>query len=293
MTLEGRRPGLGRFDALALAAVLVARRAPAPAGHRRTRPRSTPTRATTCSRSRAFTREGVVPLLGPKTSVGEFHHGAFYYFLLAPAAAISDDDPGRGHRLARPHRDRRGRAHVVARPLDRRPARRAPRGAASSPCPRRRSRNRPSSGTRTRSPCSPRSRSPRRGEGARPAAPAGGPLAVGAAGAVVQLHVLGLVFLIAIFASRCWSCAATAAAWRGILGGLGIVALLFTPLVDPRADHGLPRDAPVLDYFASGGAQSRRSRLGAPVHAAPDRRLADRRARDRRAARQPHWCSRR
>jgi 4-amino-4-deoxy-L-arabinose transferase-like glycosyltransferase len=41
----------------------------------------------------AFTREGVVPLLGPKTSVGEFHHGAFYYFLLAPAAALSNDDP--------------------------------------------------------------------------------------------------------------------------------------------------------------------------------------------------------
>ena len=29
----------------------------------------------------AFTRDGVVPLLGPKTSVGEFHHGTFYYFL--------------------------------------------------------------------------------------------------------------------------------------------------------------------------------------------------------------------
>src|SRR5262249_6861225 len=41
----------------------------------------------------AFTRDGDVPLLGPKTSVGEFHHGAFYYFLLAPAAAVSDDDP--------------------------------------------------------------------------------------------------------------------------------------------------------------------------------------------------------
>ena len=41
----------------------------------------------------AFTRDGLVPLLGPKTSVGEFHHGAFYYFLLAPAAAISNGDP--------------------------------------------------------------------------------------------------------------------------------------------------------------------------------------------------------
>ena len=41
----------------------------------------------------AFTRDGVVPLLGPRTSVGEFHHGAFYYFLLAPAAALSNGDP--------------------------------------------------------------------------------------------------------------------------------------------------------------------------------------------------------
>jgi hypothetical protein len=41
----------------------------------------------------AFTRDGVVPLLGPKTSVGEFHHGAFYYFLLAPASALSNGDP--------------------------------------------------------------------------------------------------------------------------------------------------------------------------------------------------------
>jgi 4-amino-4-deoxy-L-arabinose transferase-like glycosyltransferase len=41
----------------------------------------------------SFTRDGVVPLLGPKTSVGEFHHGAFYYYLLAPSAAISGGDP--------------------------------------------------------------------------------------------------------------------------------------------------------------------------------------------------------
>ena len=41
----------------------------------------------------AFTRDGVVPLLGPKTSVGEFHHGAFYYYLLAPSAAMSGGDP--------------------------------------------------------------------------------------------------------------------------------------------------------------------------------------------------------
>jgi hypothetical protein len=40
-----------------------------------------------------FTRDGVFPLLGPPTSIGDFHHGAFYYLLLAPVAAISHSDP--------------------------------------------------------------------------------------------------------------------------------------------------------------------------------------------------------
>ena len=34
-----------------------------------------------------------IPLLGPPTSIGDFHHGALYYFLLAPFAWISNDDP--------------------------------------------------------------------------------------------------------------------------------------------------------------------------------------------------------
>lgn len=36
---------------------------------------------------------GRVPLLGPPTSIGDFHHGVLYYLLLAPAAAISGPDP--------------------------------------------------------------------------------------------------------------------------------------------------------------------------------------------------------
>ena len=36
---------------------------------------------------------GEVPLLGPKTSIGTFHHGAVYYYLLAPAAFLSGADP--------------------------------------------------------------------------------------------------------------------------------------------------------------------------------------------------------
>ena len=34
----------------------------------------------------AFVSHGVVPLLGPSTSIGNVHHGALYYYLLAPAA---------------------------------------------------------------------------------------------------------------------------------------------------------------------------------------------------------------
>ncbi|MGH2465403.1 MAG: glycosyltransferase family 39 protein, partial [Candidatus Limnocylindrales bacterium] len=36
----------------------------------------------------------VVPLVGPPTSIGDLHHGVLYYFLLAPFAWISGDDPG-------------------------------------------------------------------------------------------------------------------------------------------------------------------------------------------------------
>ncbi len=42
---------------------------------------------------RAFVLDGRIPLLGPPTSIGGFHHGALYYFLLAPAAAVSNADP--------------------------------------------------------------------------------------------------------------------------------------------------------------------------------------------------------
>jgi 4-amino-4-deoxy-L-arabinose transferase-like glycosyltransferase len=43
---------------------------------------------------RSFVRDGVVPLLGPPTSIGDFHHGAMYYWLLVPAAFVGrGDDP--------------------------------------------------------------------------------------------------------------------------------------------------------------------------------------------------------
>ncbi len=41
---------------------------------------------------RALVRDGVVPLLGPPTSLGDVHHGALYYYLLAPAAFLTGGD---------------------------------------------------------------------------------------------------------------------------------------------------------------------------------------------------------
>lgn len=40
-----------------------------------------------------FISGGDWPLLGPPTSIGNFHHGALYYYLLAPAAWLGGSDP--------------------------------------------------------------------------------------------------------------------------------------------------------------------------------------------------------
>ena len=53
----------------------------------------TRTRGTTCWSSPGFLGRGEVPLLGPPTSIGTFHHGAVYYYLLAPAVAVFGPDP--------------------------------------------------------------------------------------------------------------------------------------------------------------------------------------------------------
>ncbi len=41
---------------------------------------------------RALVRDGTIPLLGPPTSLGDVHHGAFYYYLLSPAALLTGGD---------------------------------------------------------------------------------------------------------------------------------------------------------------------------------------------------------
>jgi hypothetical protein len=41
---------------------------------------------------RALVRDGIIPLLGPPTSIGDVHHGAWYYYLLSPAAFLTRGD---------------------------------------------------------------------------------------------------------------------------------------------------------------------------------------------------------
>ena len=41
---------------------------------------------------RVMVQDGIVPLLGPPTSIGDVHHGAWYYYLLSPAAAVTGGD---------------------------------------------------------------------------------------------------------------------------------------------------------------------------------------------------------
>ena len=38
---------------------------------------------------RAMVQDGIVPLVGPPTSIGDLHHGPWYYYVLSPAAALS------------------------------------------------------------------------------------------------------------------------------------------------------------------------------------------------------------
>ena len=204
----------------------------------------------------AFTRDGVIPLLGPKTSVGEFHHGAFYYFLLAPAAAVSNRDPvvvtgfiallGIGAValtwwLAR---------SIATRMTDARTGSLAGFLAglmlAVSPAAIDES-------TFIWNP-NPIAFFAMLSIGAAWRARTGGrpawwAVAIGAAGAVTQLHVLGVVFLIAILALGLLELRRDRAIGFALLGGLGIVVLLFVPLLAHELQNGFDETRGVLDYL--------------------------------------------
>jgi Dolichyl-phosphate-mannose-protein mannosyltransferase len=213
-----------------------------------------------------FTRDGVWPLLGPKTSVGEFHHGAFYYYLLAPVAAISNDDPvvvtawiallGIGAVMLT-----WWLARAIAGPAAG-PLAGALAGMLLAISPAAIDEStfiwnpnpiaffavlalgaawRAHSGVGRMSP----------GRIALWWA-----LAIGAAGAVTQLHVLGAVFLIAIGGLALLEIRRSRAALAGIAGGLAIVALLFLPLAIHELQTGFAESRLMLDYLQHGDSGS-------------------------------------
>ena len=74
---------------------------------------------------RTFVRDGLVPLLGPPTSIGDVHHGAWYYYLLSRRGLpTGGDSPLAVVVLIAVGRDRGGRRRLVARAIDRRAGRR-------------------------------------------------------------------------------------------------------------------------------------------------------------------------
>ena len=198
----------------------------------------------------AFTRDGVVPLLGPKTSVGDFHHGAFYYFLLAPSAALSNGEPvavtlflallgiaavALTWWLAR----------SIAGPLA---------GAlaglllAVSPAAIEQSTfiwNPNPIGFFAALALATAWR-------ARSGNPAWWAVALGAAGAVVQLHVLGVVFLVAIVVIALLELRRDRRVLPGLLAGISLIAIVFLPLMVHELQTGFLETQRVIAYVRGG-----------------------------------------
>ncbi|MBI2781856.1 MAG: phospholipid carrier-dependent glycosyltransferase [Chloroflexi bacterium] len=210
----------------------------------------------------AFTRDGVVPLLGPKTSVGDFHHGAFYYFLLAPAAAISNGDPvavtafiallgigavGLTWWLARAIGG--PLAGLIAGVL-----------LALSPAAIEESTfiwNPNPIGFFAVLALAAAWRAHVRGKVASRRVTAGWwAVAIGAAGAVTQLHLLGVVFLIAILGLSVLEARGNRGALIGIIGGLAVVGVLFLPLLAYELQNGFRETGLLLDYLRGGGGEA-------------------------------------
>jgi 4-amino-4-deoxy-L-arabinose transferase-like glycosyltransferase len=208
----------------------------------------------------AFTRDGVWPLLGPKTSAGDFHHGAFYYYLLAPAAAISNDDPV----IVTAWIALLGIAAVVLTWWFARAVGGPLAGAlaglllAISPAAIDEStfiwNPNPiaffavlSMGAAWHA-HSNAATLPRRRVAAWWA------VAIGSAGAVMQLHVLGAVFLIAIGFLALLEVRRNRAALIGIAGGAAIVALLYVPWFIHELQHDWSETRLMVAYLLGGEA---------------------------------------
>ena len=210
----------------------------------------------------AFTRDGVIPLLGPKTSVGEFHHGAFYYFLLAPSAWLSGSDPvavtafiallGIGA-VALTWWLARSIGGSLAGLLAGLLLAVSPAGIEES--------------TFIWNP-NPIAffavlalAAAWQGRATRHAR--WWALAIGAAGAVVQLHVLGVVFFVAILAIAIVELRRNRAILAAIAGGLVVTAILFLPLLAHELQTGFLETRRLLDYVRAGD----QSQLGGPATA--------------------------
>jgi 4-amino-4-deoxy-L-arabinose transferase-like glycosyltransferase len=198
-----------------------------------------------------FTHDGIVPLLGPKTSVADFHHGAFYYFLLAPAAALSNSDPV----IVTAFIALLGIASValtwwLARAIGGSLAgflaglllAVSPAGIEQS--------------TFIWNP-NPIAFFAVLALAAAWRARTGGraawwAVAIGAAGAVVQLHVLGMVFLIGMLAIGALELRRDRRVTVALLGGLGVVVLVFAPLIVHELQTGFLETRRVLDWLAAG-----------------------------------------
>jgi hypothetical protein len=209
---------------------------------------------------RAFTKDGVIPLLGPKASVGDFHHGALTFFLLAPAAWLSGSEPfgvvlemavlGIAAVVATWWFGRivggRGVGFVAGLLLAVSPA-----GVDEStfiwnpnPIP------------------------------LFAALAAGGAwrahqtgrarwwvLALGSAAAVAQLHVLGLILvppIVGLLLTDLWATRGARdrergrSVVRGLLGGIGVAVVLYLPLLVEELQSGFSEVRAVLDYLRAG-----------------------------------------
>jgi hypothetical protein len=217
----------------------------------------------------AFTRDGVVPLLGPRTSVGEFHHGAFYYFLLAPAAAVANGDPV----AVTAFLALLGIAAValtwwLARSIGG-PLAGAIAGLllAVSPAAIDESTfiwNPNPIGFFAVLALAAAWRAHTAGPGGRAGTiRACWALALGAAGAVVQLHVLGVVFLVAILAIAILELRRDRRVVLGLLAGIGIIAILFLPLLAHELQTGFLETQRVLAWIRGGGEGTGLGPIGA------------------------------
>lgn len=216
----------------------------------------------------SFTRDGIVPLLGPRTSVGEFHHGAFYYFLLAPAAALSNGDPvvvtiflallgiaavaltwWLGRAIAGPLAGALAGLLLAVSPAAIEQStfiwNPNPIGFFAVLALAAAWRSRMASGATHES-------GDMHAGGAARAIRGWWALAIGAAGAVTQLHVLGVVFLIAILALCLLEARRDRRVIGGLIGGFAALILLLAPLIAHELQTGFLETQRVLDYLRGG-----------------------------------------